>query len=146
LETTGEGAQFRGAGLDACPEPGGVHHVEVLLPKLADEHRPPDGVIDTGADPFPQPGIRGDALQGLPIRRELEVDADEAEANQVDRPEVAQRELDGFDVRVKGLELVLVIHHGPRAAKDDLVAPAQLVDQPEHVLVGREPVVVELLH
>ena len=145
LEAALEGAQARGARLDAGPHPGHVDLLIVLLAELAEHERLPHQAVDLLPGPLAHPGIHSHFLELAPVGGQAQVQTDQPEAQLVQPPAQAG-EQDGFQDRIERGPFALVEHDGEGAREEHLVAQTQLFDQPEHVLVPGEPVVVELLH
>ena len=48
--------------------------------------------------------------------------------------------------RIEGMEVIVIVDGRDRAREQHFLARAELVDEAQHVAVGLEPVMVELLH
>src|ERR1051325_6400170 len=128
--------------MEPGPEPGHVHDLQVLLAELPYQKRLPDRLIHAIAAPAPHPGIGRRLLERLPARRKPEIGADEPETEGVDNGIVAGEELQDCRRRIKRFEFTVVINDGGRALENDVVAPAELIDEAEDCLIAGEPVVV----
>ena len=84
-------------------------------------------------------------FERFPVIREAQEQSYEAEADLIEA-EPKPREEQRLEDRIEWIELPFVIHHRQRAGEKDLVLPAQLFDQAQHVFVAGKPVVVELLY
>ena len=140
LEAAAQVAQLRGSVVNARPEPGHGDQVGER-PELAAQERTPDHVVGPGAHPAADPSGGGVALQPIRAAQRAQVDQSCTHAQPI-----GQREWAEAQERCRGVQLVgpaVVERHGQGAAPKQLVAQAQLVDQPDGVAVRLEQVVVE---
>ena len=145
LETAPEGAQARGADVQARPHPGHAYLVVPVFAELADHHRLPHAFVDFVSGIFAHPGIGSGFLKRAPVLGQLEEDAHQAKTdlvNPISQAGIGQRSWNG----IEGVELALVIHDADRSGEQHLVGPTQFLDQAEQVGVGLKPMMIKTLH
>jgi hypothetical protein len=146
LKAAHERAQARGARVQARPHPGHVD-VGIVLAELAHQQRFPQRVVHALAHVLAQPLLGRHLLQRLPVGAQLELQAGPPEADHVAQREMPQqKERHVGEHRVEGMEVALIVDGRDRPREQHFIARPDLVDQAQHVLIGLEPVMVELLH
>jgi hypothetical protein len=128
--------------LDARPQPRHVN-IPVEGTELPDQQRLPHLFIDVFSRPLHHPFVCCEFFQSLPVVRQTQEQPDEAEADFIDAKSKSGKKKRTQD-RVERIEFPFVIHHCQRTRKEDLVLPAQFLDQSQHMIIGLEPVMVEL--
>ena len=113
-----------------------------MLGEFSNEQRLEEFLISLGAHPAAHPGVGGDALKGLPARRELDGHSGQAHAQGGHQRE-GQEDRRGRNLAAHRRPVNPVARFGAR--EDDLVAHAHLLGQAQNIVVGGEPVMIEFL-
>ena len=148
LKAADEGAEARGARMQPRPEPGHVHVAIMLLAELADQQRFPQRFVHALAHVL-HAATRSAVTcsRACQLALNLSCSAGQPEADHIGEREMPQqKERHVGEHRIEGMELTVIVDGRDRARKQHLVARADLVDEAQHVFVGLEPVMVELLH
>src|SRR5690606_29824701 len=105
----------------------------------------PHQLVDLVTGPFAHPFIDGIFFQPLPVVGQFQKETDQTKAYFPDPP-TQTREQDRSRDGIKRIEFSLVVHDRVWSPEDDLIRPAQLCDQTQHMSIAGEPVVVKLLN